>query len=219
MSISEITSLSLTLSSIFIGAASFILGFYLSERNRGIQHNALKPFRYLILSLIAPLFALSFYTILLTYSQWNSTFGLFSIFCIVLSLVPCIAILVLIIGNWHQVSRLTEDVILDALTRAKIIALIEKRKEDFRYLIVSLYGVLEKIYPSQPVTGKKIEPLIWDAIKYEPPILSLFFTDGRLIGKWETYGDPFSQRIVAEILHRSGVDSGDITIKKQHAKE
>ena len=96
----DVVTISLTLSSILIGAASFLLGFYISDKNRGVPKEQLNPFKYLILSLIFPLYAIIAYSLVLILAEITTSFGMFAVFCSVISLVPVIVINAIIVLNW-----------------------------------------------------------------------------------------------------------------------
>jgi hypothetical protein len=101
-SVINVVSISLTLSSILIGAATFLLGFYISDRNRGVPKDQRNPFKYIVLSLIIPSYAIIAYSIIiLIQTEVGTSFGMFAVFCSFISLIPVVAINAVILLNWN----------------------------------------------------------------------------------------------------------------------
>lgn len=97
----DVISLGLTISSILIGAASFLLGFYLTERGRGVPKARLAMFKYLLLSLIVPVFIIMISAVYFVIPELaESTISVFLFVSIIVSLVPAIALLVVVIKKW-----------------------------------------------------------------------------------------------------------------------
>ncbi len=101
MSAIDVVTISFALSSILIGAAIFLLGFYISDRNKGIPKEQRSPYKYLVLSLTIPCYFIIAYSLLLIISEATTSFGVFAVFCSAISLVPAIAISAIIITNWN----------------------------------------------------------------------------------------------------------------------
>jgi len=94
-------SLVLTVSSILIGASSFLLGFYLSEWKKGVPKEKLKPFKILLLSLLLPIFLLSASSISVAIPNFTHTsFEYFLMLTIFLSLIPPIAFTIVLLKYW-----------------------------------------------------------------------------------------------------------------------
>lgn len=101
MSAFEVLSLGFTVGSILLGAATFILGFYLAERNRGTTTDQRKPFRYLLLSLIIPLFLVIPLSLTIVYSELSGTMVYFVAICIVSFFIPVSAVLAILCLTWR----------------------------------------------------------------------------------------------------------------------
>jgi hypothetical protein len=100
MSAIEILSLSFTIGSILISAATFILGFYLVERNRGAPSSQIQPFRLLALSLTVPLFLLVPISIALVSVELGTSLFVFTLLSAVCFFVPVFVILAILSLNW-----------------------------------------------------------------------------------------------------------------------
>jgi len=96
----DITSLGLTVSSILIGAATFVLGFYLTERARGLPSAKLKFLKYLVLSMVIPSYLIvSGILSFLSFEVVDPT-TMFLIICASASLVPSVAITIALAKSW-----------------------------------------------------------------------------------------------------------------------
>jgi hypothetical protein len=96
----EVLSLGFTIGSILLGAATFILGFYLVERNRGVTSGQRKPFKYLLLSLIIPLFLVIPTSLVAVYSELSGTIISFVALCIICFFIPVFAVLAILHLTW-----------------------------------------------------------------------------------------------------------------------
>ena len=98
VSVFESISTSLAVSSVMIGAASFLLGFYLAERNRGVPGQRLNVFRYLIMSLILPIFGIALFPAFAF--PLAGTEEIFAVACCAILLLPTISILAIMVITW-----------------------------------------------------------------------------------------------------------------------
>jgi len=95
-----IASLALTVSSVLIGAGTFLLGFYLSERTGGTPSLDIRFLKYLVFSTILPSCVISgsiFYFVL---GEPMDSSVVFVIMCAILSLIPEVAILIALAKTW-----------------------------------------------------------------------------------------------------------------------
>jgi hypothetical protein len=95
MSAFDGVSSSLAVSSVMIGSASFLLGFYLTERNRGVPSQRLNVFRYLITVLILPIFGVALFPAFAFPLAGTEDF--FAVICCAVLLIPAISILLIMI--------------------------------------------------------------------------------------------------------------------------
>lgn len=100
-SVFDIISLGLTVSSILIGAATFLLGFYLTERNRGVPSARLRVFKYLIFSVIVPSFLIIVGAMCFILAESTDSINIFVVFCALVSLIPAFAITIALITAWE----------------------------------------------------------------------------------------------------------------------
>jgi hypothetical protein len=100
MSAFEILSFTFTISSILLGAATFLLGFYLVERNRGALPKQLNPFKYLLICLVLPLFLIVPLSMFMVYTELAIQVFTFVVICTVVFFIPVIAILSILALHW-----------------------------------------------------------------------------------------------------------------------
>ena len=99
MSALEVLTFAFSIASILVGAATFLLGFYLVERNRGVPNSRLRPFKYLLLSLLLPLFILVPVSIAVVFSELT-TLLLFVVMCTVVFYIPVFSIILILGLTW-----------------------------------------------------------------------------------------------------------------------
>ena len=97
----EVLSLTFSIASILVGAATFLLGFYLVERNRGVTGKQLRQFKYMLLSLLIPLFVLIPFSISTIYYDLTSSLLSFVIICSVVFFIPVLAIITILALSWR----------------------------------------------------------------------------------------------------------------------
>lgn len=99
MNIADIIELGVASYSILIAGATFLLGFYLSEKARGTPSNRLGLYKFTILSIVIPSVALILPIILIVLDTRDPYWTLLVSFLIVL-LVPPVALLGVLIKSW-----------------------------------------------------------------------------------------------------------------------
>lgn len=93
----DVISLALTVSSLLIGAATFLLGFYLSERERGVPKARLNPFKYLLISLVVPVFVIIVTALCVVIPDMSdSPIDFFLLLIVTISLIPAVAMSIII---------------------------------------------------------------------------------------------------------------------------
>ena len=99
MNIADIIELGVTCSSILVASASFLLGFYLSEKARGTPSNRLGLHKFIILSMAIPsiLIVLPLIQVVL---HAKDAYWMLSTFFLIMSLIPPVVLVGVLIRSW-----------------------------------------------------------------------------------------------------------------------